>query len=72
MSVWRTGCGAIAEPRVPAEAPGSGEGAACQWDVLTAPLLAAAALPSAQAPCCFAPSQQPRSHTPATVVASIC
>ena len=70
---WLTGCDATAEPQEPAEAPGSGEGAACQWDAPTAPLLTAAALLSAQAPCCcFAPPQQPRSHAPATAVASIC
>ena len=54
---WRTGCSAIAEPQGPAEAPGSGGGAACQWDAPTAPLLTAAALLSAQAFYCFAPPQ---------------
>ena len=59
---WRTGCSAIAEPQGPAEAPGSGGGAACQWDAPTAPLLTAAALLSAQAFYCFAPPQQPLSQ----------
>ena len=51
-------CCATVEPQGPAEAPGSGAGAACQWGAPMALPLAAAAFPSAQAPLllCLSPT----------------